>query len=100
MFQKLAIIAAWASVSVLAFATLTNVGFVYSIYYMLAPLLMWPGMRTYAHFEHVIAFAIFGALFGFAYPRRVIFVLGRRSYQCYHARIYANFDSRSSWQAD
>ena len=74
MFQKLAISAAWASILALAFATLTHVGFVYSIYYRLAPLLMRPGMRTYAHFEHVIAFAILGGLFAFAYPRRVIFV--------------------------
>jgi VanZ family protein len=56
--------------------TLTNVGFVYSIYYKLAPLLMRPGMRFYAHFEHVIAFALFGALFSFAYPGRLIFVCG------------------------
>jgi VanZ family protein len=74
MFHKLVIIAAWASILVLAFATLTHVGFVYSIYDRLAPLLMRPGMRTYAHFEHVIAFAIFGGLFAFAYPRHVIFV--------------------------
>jgi hypothetical protein len=33
-----------------------------------APLLMRPGMRIYAHFEHVIVFAVFGALFAFAYP--------------------------------
>jgi VanZ family protein len=74
MFQKPIIIAAWISILVLAYATLTHVGFVYSIYYKLAPILMRPGMRTYAHFEHVIAFAIFGALFAFAYPRRIIFV--------------------------
>jgi VanZ family protein len=73
MFQKLIIVAAWASVAVLAYATLTHVGFVYSIYYRLAPLLMWPAMRSYAHVEHVIAFAIFGALFSFAYPKRIIF---------------------------
>ena len=73
MFQKLIIFAAWASVAVLAYATLTHVGFVYSIYYRLAPLLMWPAMRSYAHVEHVIAFAIFGALFSFAYPKRIIF---------------------------
>ncbi len=28
-------------------------------------------IKTYAHFEHVIAFAIFGALFCFAYPRHI-----------------------------
>jgi hypothetical protein len=74
MFQKLVIGAAWGSVAVLAFATLTHVGFVYSIYYELAPLLMWPAMRSYAHAEHIIAFAFFGALFCFAYPKRIIFV--------------------------
>jgi VanZ family protein len=73
MFQKLIVVAAWASVALLAYATLTHVGFVYSIYYKLAPLLMWPAMRSYAHVEHVIAFAIFGALFSFAYPKRIIF---------------------------
>ena len=35
---------------------------------------MRPAMQTYAHFEHVIAFACLGALFGFAYPRRLILV--------------------------
>jgi VanZ family protein len=74
MFQKLVIIAAWASILALAFATLTQVGFVYSIYYELAPFLMRPGMRFYGHFVHVIGFAVLGALFAFAYPRRVIFV--------------------------
>ena len=73
MFQKLIIVAAWASVAVLAYATLTHVGFVYWIYFKLAPLLMRPSMRSYAHVEHVIAFAIFGALFSFAYPRGIIF---------------------------
>ena len=74
MFQKLVIIAAWAAILALAFATLTHVGFVYSIYYTLAPLLMRPGMRLYGHFVHVIGFAVLGALFAFAYPRRLIFV--------------------------
>jgi VanZ like protein len=74
MFQKLIVGAAWGSVAVLAYATLTRVGFVYSIYYELAPLLMWPTMGSYAHIEHIIVFAIFGALFSFAYPKRIIFV--------------------------
>jgi hypothetical protein len=42
-------VGAWASILALTLATLTQVGFVYSIYYMLAPLLMRPRMRTYAH---------------------------------------------------
>ena len=74
MFQRFVVISAWASIVALAFATLTHVGFVYSIYYRLSPLLMRPGMRLYAHFEHVVAFTVFGALFAFAYPRRLIFV--------------------------
>jgi hypothetical protein len=74
MFQKLMVIVAWTCFAVIAYATLTNVGFVYSIYYKVAPYLIWPAIRNYVHFEHVVAFAIFGALFSLAYPRRVIFV--------------------------
>lgn len=66
--------AAWIAVIAIAYATLTHVGFVYAIYFKLSPFLMRPAMQTYAHFEHVIAFAILGALFGFAYPRRLILV--------------------------
>jgi hypothetical protein len=73
MFQKLIIVSAWISVAVLAYATLTHVGFAYSIYYKLAPLLMRPEMRAYAHVEHVIVFAAFSVLFSFAYPKRIIF---------------------------
>ena len=72
---RLAMAAAWIAVIVIAYATLTHVGFVYAIYFKLAPFLMYPGMRTYAHFEHMIAFALLGVLFGFAYPRRPIVVL-------------------------
>jgi VanZ family protein len=73
MFHKLIIVAAWASIAVLAYATLTHVGFAYSIYYKLAPFLMRPAMKSYAHVEHVVAFAIFGGLFSVAYPKRIIF---------------------------
>ena len=71
---KFIAIAAWASVAVLAYATLAHVGFVYSIYFKLAPFLLQADMRTYVHFEHVIAFMIFGGIFAFAYPKRIIFV--------------------------
>ena len=64
--------AAWIAIIAIAYATLTHVGFVYAIYFKLSPFLMRPAMQTYAHFEHVIAFAILGALFGFAYPRRTV----------------------------
>ena len=72
---RIAKAAAWIAALAIAYATLTHVGFVYSIYFRLAPFLMYPGMRTYAHFEHMIAFALLGVLFGFASPRRPIVVL-------------------------
>jgi VanZ family protein len=74
MLQSFVLIAAWVSIAILAYVTLTNVGLVYSIYFKLAPFLMHIKMKTYAHFEHVIAFAVIGALFAFAYPKRVVFV--------------------------
>src|SRR6476620_6983314 len=66
--------AAWIAIIAIAYATLTRVGFVYSIYYRLAPFLMGPEIRTYAHFVHVVAFAVVGALFAFAYPGRLLVV--------------------------
>jgi VanZ family protein len=71
---QLAVTAAWIAIIAIAYATLAHVGFVYAIYFKLSPFLMRPAMQTYAHFEHVIAFALLGALFGFAYPRRTILV--------------------------
>ena len=71
---KLITAAAWVSITVIAYATLTHVGFVYSIYFKLSPILMRPEMRNYAHFEHIISFAVVGMLFSFAYPRRTILV--------------------------
>jgi VanZ family protein len=72
--RRLVVAAAWASIIFIAYATLTHVGFVYSIYYKLAPFLMQPEIRNYAHIEHVLVFAIAGALFSFAYPRRTLLV--------------------------
>jgi hypothetical protein len=71
---RLIIAAAWIAIIAIAYATLTRVGFVYAIYFRLAPILMRPDMRMYAHFEHIIAFAVIGALFSFAYPRRILLV--------------------------
>jgi hypothetical protein len=67
-------IAAWVAVIAIAYATLTHAGLVYAIYFKVSPFLMRPTMETYAHFEHIIAFAFLGVLFGFAYPRRLIVV--------------------------
>jgi len=69
---KLAIGVAWASIIFIAYATLTRVGFVYDIYYKLSPYLMRPEMKTYAHFVHITAFAVLGAVFSFIYPRHTI----------------------------
>jgi VanZ family protein len=71
---RLATALAWASIIFIVYATLTRVGFVYSIYYRLSPYLMQPEIKIYVHLEHVIAFAMLGALFSFVYPRRVILV--------------------------
>jgi hypothetical protein len=68
--------AAWIAIIAIAYATLTHVGFVYAIYFKLAPYLMRPAMQSYAHFEHVIAFAFVGALFGRAYPKRPLLAFG------------------------
>ena len=65
---------AWLAVIGIAYATLTKVGFVYAIYFKLAPFLRQPEMQTYAHFVHVIAFALLGALFTLAYPKRLLLV--------------------------
>jgi len=72
--RRLIVAGAWASIIFVAYATLTHIGFVYSIYFKLAPFLMRPEMKTYAHVEHVVVFAVVGALFGFAYPRRILLV--------------------------
>jgi hypothetical protein len=74
--RSLIILAAWASLAAIAYATVTHVGFVYSLYFKLSPILLSPNMRTYGHLEHVIAFAVLGALFCIAYPRHIYFVCG------------------------
>jgi hypothetical protein len=73
-FSRLAQLIAWASIAFIAYATLTRAGFVYTIYFKLAPLLMHIGMRKYAALEHFVAFAVFGGLFFIAYPKRVVVV--------------------------
>lgn len=73
-YARFIAVIAWVAVIAIAFATLTRVGFVYDIYFKLAPILMRPDMRTYAHYSHIIAFALLGALFALAYPRRILLV--------------------------
>ena len=76
MLHKFLAAAAWASIATIAFATLTKVGFVYMVYETLAPIVAHINIRTYAHFEHIIAFAVVGALFCLAYPRRTLVICG------------------------
>jgi hypothetical protein len=73
-FSRLAQPVAWASIVFIAYITLAHVGLVYSIYSRAAPLLLNIGMRKYAAIEHFVAFGLFGALFCFAYPKRVLMV--------------------------
>lgn len=72
--KKLLVMSSWAAIGFIAYATLTHVEFVYAIYYKLAPLLSATEMKMYAHVEHILAFAVLGAMFSFAYPRRIFLV--------------------------
>jgi VanZ family protein len=73
---KLIAAAAWASIAVIAYATLTHAAFVYAVYDRLSPLLMRPELGTYVHLEHIVAFSLMAALFGLAYPRHLLGVCG------------------------
>jgi hypothetical protein len=72
-------IAAWASIVMIFYATMTDVGFVYSLYFKLSPFLMQTDMRSFARFEHVIAFACVGAIFQFRVSGPHCFCFLRRS---------------------
>ena len=72
--MKPVIVIAWLVGGFIAYATLAHVGFVYAIYYRLAPILQRPEIHAYVRFEHITAFAVLGALFCFAYPRHIALV--------------------------
>jgi VanZ family protein len=74
MFRKFIMISAWTSIVMVFYATVTDVAFVYSLYFKLSPFLMQTDMRSFARFEHIIAFACLGAIFSFAYPGRIVYV--------------------------
>lgn len=63
-------IAAWAAISLIGYATLTNVQFIYLIYSRIKPFLFGVSISTWAHLEHAVAFLTLGSLFALAYPRR------------------------------
>jgi VanZ family protein len=50
------------------------VGVVYAVYDTISPLVARPLINTYVHFEHILAFAVVGALFCLAYPRSTVLV--------------------------
>ncbi|WP_249149413.1 VanZ family protein [Bradyrhizobium manausense] len=67
-------IAAWAAVSLIGYATLTKVEFIYFIYSRIKPFLFGVDVSTWGHLEHAVAFLTLGSLFALAYPRRTLMV--------------------------
>jgi VanZ like family len=70
--RGLIIAAAWASLAVVAYATLSRAGLVYRLYFMFSPFLGHPSMRAYASAEHLFAYMIVGMLFSAIYPRSTL----------------------------
>ena len=66
------IVAAWASLAAVVYATLSKLELVYRLYYLLAPFLNYPSMRTYATIEHLAAYGMVGLLFCAVYPRSLL----------------------------
>jgi VanZ family protein len=66
------VVAAWASLAAVIYATLSKLELVYRLYYLLAPFLNYPSMQTYATIEHVAAYAVVGMLFCTIYPRSLL----------------------------
>ena len=73
-FTWLARLSAAALIGTIAYLTLARVGLVYSIYYRLAPLLLYIEISKYVAIEHFVAFAFFGALCCLGYPNRILLV--------------------------
>jgi hypothetical protein len=61
-------------IAAIAYGTLGRVGSAYAIYFKVAPWLGHPNMRTFATIEHLLIFAIFGALLSLAFPDRILSV--------------------------
>lgn len=66
------VMAAWASVAAVIYATLSKLELIYRLYYLLAPFLNYPSMRTYATIEHLAAYGMVGMLFCAVYPRSLL----------------------------
>jgi VanZ like family len=70
--QRYLTFSAFVLVAAIAYGTLGRAGLPYTIYFKLAPWLGHPNMRTFATVEHLLVFAIFGALLSSAFPGRII----------------------------
>ena len=66
------VVAAWASLAAVVYATLSKLELIYRLYYLLAPFLNYPSMRTYATIEHLVAYGVVGMLFCALYPRSLL----------------------------
>jgi hypothetical protein len=73
--QRYLIYLTLAFAAAIAFATLASVSIPYAIYYKSAPWLGNPDMHNFATIEHLLVFAVLGALLDFAFPKRIIIVL-------------------------
>jgi hypothetical protein len=73
--QRYLIYLTFAFAAAIAFATLASVSIPYAIYYKSAPWLGHPDMHNFVTIEHLIVFAVFGALLAFVFPKRIIIVL-------------------------
>ena len=70
--RRLVIFAAWACLAAIMVMTLSKLNLIYRLYYLLAPFLNHPSMRTYATMEHLTAYAIVGILFAAVYQRSAL----------------------------
>jgi len=66
IFQRLSAVAAWSSLAFIAYATLSPLNE--------RPELGAGFLFLFSHFDHYIAYAVMGFLFGFAYPRQTCLV--------------------------
>jgi VanZ family protein len=72
--QRCLVFGTLALTAAIAYATLASVELPYAIYFKLAPWLGHPDIHKYAAIEHLLVFALFGALFAFAFPNRILTV--------------------------
>jgi hypothetical protein len=72
--QRYLTFGAFVFIAAIAYGTLGRAGLAYAIYFKVAPWLGHPNMRAFATIEHLLIFAIFGALLSLAFPGRILAV--------------------------